>query len=72
MPESSFADFAKTPDNTLKTIKMEEMKMEIKGTTHKENSTDFSQACKSCHRLFYFSRNSNGATVVCPYCKTKH
>ncbi len=46
--------------------------MEIKGTKHKEKSTDYSQACKSCYRLFYFSHDCNGKTVVCPHCGAKH
>ena len=53
-------------------FKTEEMRMEIKGTKHKQNSTDFYQACKRCGKLFYFSRDCNGKTVVCPHCGTKH
>ena len=46
--------------------------MEIKGTKHKKSSTDYSQTCKSCHKLFYIIRDCNGKTVICPHCGTKH
>lgn len=46
--------------------------MEIKGTKHKQSPTDYYQACKSCHKMFYFSRDCNGKTVICPHCGTKH
>lgn len=46
--------------------------MEIKGTCHRKEKTDYYQACKSCHKLFYFTRNCNGDTVVCPHCGAKH
>lgn len=45
---------------------------EVRGTPHKTSSTDYSQACASCHRLFYFSRDCNGKRVVCPHCGHKH
>lgn len=46
--------------------------MEIRGTKHKQNLTDYYQCCKSCRRLFYFSRSCNGKTVVCPHCGARH
>ncbi len=42
--------------------------MEIKGTEHREKPTDYYQACRYCHKLFYFSRDCNGKTVICPHC----
>lgn len=70
-------DKGKTENNTRRTRKnylqnKGGSKMEIKGTKHKEKVTDYSQACKSCHRLFYFTRDCNGKTVVCPHCGAKH
>ena len=46
--------------------------MEIKGTKHKQTATDYHRACKKCGRLFYFDRDCNGKTVICPHCGTKH
>ena len=47
--------------------------IEIYGTNHKEDVTDYFQRCKRCGRMFYYnSRKSNGATVICPYCFTRH
>lgn len=45
---------------------------EIKGTVHRRNPTDFYQRCKSCGRLFYFSRDCNGKAVICPHCGARH
>ena len=44
----------------------------IEGTTYRKSTTDFHQACKRCGRVFYFSRNCNGLTVRCPWCKALH
>lgn len=49
--------------------------MEIRGTKHRERVTDYMQRCKntsSCGKVFYFPHDSNGKTVVCPHCGTRH
>ena len=47
--------------------------MEIKGTIHKQNSTDTPIRCNnpSCGKMFYV-RRENGVWVVCPYCGKRH
>ena len=45
---------------------------ELRGTTYKSSILDFHQRCASCGRLFYFSHNCNGMTVICPYCGHRH
>lgn len=45
---------------------------EIMGTIHKISITDFFQRCKKCGKSFYFSRNCERKTVICPHCGTKH
>ena len=44
----------------------------IKGTKHRQKITDFYQKCASCKRLFYFTHDCNGDTVVCPHCGHRH
>ena len=46
--------------------------MAIKGTKHRVSKTDYYQACKKCRRLFYFTHNCNGETVICPHCGASH
>ena len=48
------------------------MAKEITGTVSKVSITDYKQRCASGGRLFYFTRNSNGCTVICPHCKHRH
>ena len=42
------------------------------GTAHRKSITDYFQRCKSCGRLFYFSHDCNGKTVICPHCSAHH
>jgi len=44
----------------------------INGTVHKRSFVDFHQACASCKKVFYFSRDCNGKTVKCPHCGRLH
>ena len=45
---------------------------DIRGTEHRMSITAFFQKCKVCGKLFYFSHNCNGKTVICPHCGCRH